>query len=125
MKESFNDLVDALWKCRAKCPWAKDRTIKETVGEIIKEVDEIKEAVDKNELDEVKEEVGDAIMDCLYLALIAEEKGLFTIKDVFQGVTEKLKRRKPWVFDGMKIKDADEAVKIWNEIKAKEKKNSI
>ena len=127
MKESFNELVEALWQCREKCPWAKGMTIEGMADEIRKEAEEIKAAVGAKNFDEIREEVGDTIMVCIYLALIAEEKGVFTIKDVFKDVTEKLKRRKPWVFGDEKITTIEGAIKRWKEIKAKEKKekNSI
>ena len=121
MKEAYNDLVEAIRLSRIKCPWAKEVKMGIIIEETIKEAQEMKEAFDKNNIENLKEEIGDLIMDATHLALIAEEKNLFQAKEVLEDVKKKLVRRKPWVFGDMKVKDSEEAVKVWNEIKKKEK----
>ena len=64
------------------------------------------------------------MMDLIFVCVIAEEKELFTIKDVVEGVNKKLIRRKPWVFGNETVKSKEESVKRWNEIKEEEKKRN-
>ncbi|MBI2545871.1 nucleotide pyrophosphohydrolase [Candidatus Woesearchaeota archaeon] len=124
MKE-FDALVDALKQSRRKCPWARERITKEHLEALKDEVRELEEAVLSGEKDNVREELADVIWDALFIAIIEEEQGSFTIKEMFEKATEKLKRRKPWVFGTEKVKDSEEAVRRWNEIKAQEKANNI
>jgi uncharacterized protein YabN with tetrapyrrole methylase and pyrophosphatase domain len=122
MKESFQELIDALVETRQKCPWVKEKLSIERLGEAIQsESEEITQAIDKKDMDNLKEEIGDLLMNVTHLAIICEEKGYFKAKDAITGVKEKLIRRKPWVFGDMKINTPEEAVRVWNEIKKKEK----
>ena len=124
MKDSFESLAQALRKSREKCPWANEIEIKEYVHELVSEVNEIISAVDKCDYKNLKEELGDLLMDLIFIGVIAEEKKLFTIKDMIEDVKQKLIRRKPWVFGNEKVTTKGEAVKRWNEIKLLEKNES-
>lgn len=121
MEKSFKQLWEALFLNRKKCFWAKEQDLEKQVEEVLKETQELKQAIEKNDLENLKEELGDVLMDALFVAVIAEEKGLFSFKEVLEAATEKLKRRKPWVFSQEKIVSKEEAMKKWQEIKAKEK----
>ena len=121
MKNSFEALVEALRKSREKCPWANERKIKEHAHELVSEVNEVLVAIEKQDYKNLKEELGDLLMDLIFIGVIAEEKGLFTIKEMIDDVKQKLIRRKPWVFGNEKIKSKEEAVKRWNEVKEQEK----
>ena len=121
MKESFELLVKSLRKSREKCPWAAEREIKEHVYELMNEVNEVILAVENGDYKNLKEELGDLLMDLIFIGIIAEEKKLFTIKEIIDDVKQKLIRRKPWVFGSEKVSSKEEAVKRWNEIKAMEK----
>ncbi|MBI5390746.1 nucleotide pyrophosphohydrolase [Candidatus Woesearchaeota archaeon] len=122
MKESFDALVQALQKNREKCPWAKDQTLEAHAQELYKEIEEIKQAIANSDDDNLKEEMGDAFMDLLFMAIIAEQHRRFTVKDMIEEVTKKLVRRKPWVFGDMQLKSKEEATVIWNSIKEQEKR---
>ena len=121
MKQSFEELVDVVKKTLEKCPWAKEQTIEKHKDEILSEAKEIINAVDKKDYENLKEELGDLFYDILFICAIAEKEGLFTTKEVINGVKGKLIRRKPWVFGNETVKSSEEAVKRWNEIKKKEK----
>ncbi len=124
MKE-FDELVAALRKSRRECPWAREVITERHIEQLESEVAEVKEAVKSGHKEELREELGDVIWDALFIAIIEEEKGNFTIKDIFEKATEKLKRRKPWVFGNETVKTAKEAVRRWNEIKQIEKEEKI
>jgi tetrapyrrole methylase family protein/MazG family protein len=112
-----------LKKSRSICPWTKTMTLEFMSKEILSEAKEVEEAVQNKDFEHLKEEIGDVLMDCLTLAIIAEEHGYFTIKEAFEEVTKKIKRRKPWVFGDAKVENIEEAIAMWNEIKRKEKEN--
>lgn len=122
------ELHKALLLCRQECPWTKGQEIEKQAGEIVSEALEFKEAVENNDVENMQEELGDLLMDILLVSVIAEEKGLFTLKGALDEVYEKLKRRTPWVFGDEQVSSSKEAGKRWKEIKAEEKKvklNSI
>ncbi|MBI2129812.1 nucleotide pyrophosphohydrolase [Candidatus Woesearchaeota archaeon] len=121
MKQSFEELVVAIKKTLEKCPWAKEQTIEKHKEEILSEAEEIAEAIDKKDYENLKEELGDLFYDILFICAISEEKKLFTTKEVIDGVKDKLVRRKPWVFGNETVKSSEEAVKRWDEIKKKER----
>ena len=66
--------------------------------------------------------MGDSLWDLMFLMVVAEEKKLFTAKEVIEGAIEKIKRRKPWIFTGEKVSLEDEE-RLWFIAKAKEKEN--
>ena len=70
---------------------------------------------------DLKEELGDLLLQVVMQAQIAEEEGIFTMDDVAKGITEKLIRRHPHVFGDVKVADSKEVLVNWEEIKAKEK----
>ena len=71
----------------------------------------------------MKEEFGDILNDVVHAVLLAEKEGLFTLNDVLEGINEKLKRRKPYLLDAEpKNISKEEARRIWNKVKAMEKK---
>lgn len=125
MKESFESFVKALKKSRKECPWAKEREIETYVHELISEANEVLAAVEKRDYENLKEELGDLLWDLLFISIIAEEKGLFTIKEMVDNAREKLIRRKPWVFGNENILTKENAIKRWNELKGMEKNKKI
>ena len=120
MKNQFEKLYHDLKLARKKCPWANQQTLFAHVEELQEELDEVKQAIEKNDDKNLKEELGDVFMDAFFLMVIAEEKGI-DIKETIKNVNDKLVRRKPWVFGDMKVSSKEEAIRIWNEIKKKEK----
>ncbi len=122
MEKAFRELFDAMVQNRRKCPWAKSRELKEQALELASEVEELKEAIERNDVENLREELGDVLWDALFIGVLAEEKGLFTVKEALEAANAKFKRRKPWVFGREKVKDAEHAVRRWNEIKKLEKR---
>lgn len=121
METALKELVDSLLLQRKKCPWAKQRNLKEQAEGLESEVKELIEAINNNDAENMREELGDVFWDALFFGIIAEEKGLFSLKEAIVEAHLKLKRRKPWVFGNETVKSKEEAVKRWNEIKKREK----
>ena len=123
MEKSFLDLYDAMKLNRRKCPWAKTQDLKRHVRELEKEVVELKQAIDKKDVENMREEIGDVFWDLMFISVIAEEEGLFTLKNSLDEVSEKIKRRKPWVFGSETVSSREEAIKRWFEQKGLEKRD--
>ncbi len=118
----MKELFEAMVLNRKKCPWAKGRTMASHVIELESEVKELKEAIGEKDAEEIRGELGDVFWDAVFIGVLAEEKGLFNMKEMFEEANKKFKSRKPWVFGNEKVATAEEAIKRWNEIKAEEKK---
>lgn len=89
---------------------------------LFEESNELKEAVKKGDIENIKEELGDVLLQVVFHAQIAKENGWFDIKDVIRYLNSKLIRRHPHVFGKSKAKTEKEIIKQWSLIKKKEKK---
>lgn len=124
MKE-FQELADIVSRLRdplCGCPWDIKQSSESLVPNFIEELYEAVEAIEDKDSDSLKEELGDLMLHIVFQAQIAREEGKFDISEVLQGISDKLIRRHPHVFQELDLKDA-EAVKInWERIKKQEKK---
>jgi len=98
------------------CPWDRKQTLQSLKPYIIEEAYEVVEAIDQGK-DVLENELGDLLLQIVFVAQIAEEQGLFSFDSVADRIADKLVRRHPHVFDTMQVKDADEVVQNWNRIK--------
>ena len=103
------------------CPWDREQTMKTMIEEIQEETEEVVEAVRKQDMENLKEELGDYLLQGVFYAQLASEKGLFDIDDVLDGISDKLVRRHPHVFGDVEIETVDEVLEQWETIKASEK----
>lgn len=111
------------------CPWDLEQTIESLVPYTLEEVYEVVDAIDKNEMAELKDELGDLLFQVVFYAQIACEEGLFTFDDVADSITAKLIRRHPHVFPDATIGSfgsksyisSDQVVVNWEAIKQEEK----
>jgi len=124
MSEKFDRLVNIVKRLRAPngCPWDRKQTLYSLKQNAIEEVFEFIDALDRKDIDNIKEELGDMLLHVVFHSVIAEEDNLFTIDDVLDGISDKLIRRHPHVFGNVKVNGVDEVLKNWDEIKTKEKK---
>ena len=119
----FDDLVEIISRLRAPdgCP----RDIKQTHESLKKclaeESGEVMDAIDAKDDANLCEELGDLLLQVVMHAQIASEGGRFTMDDVIQGICEKMIRRHPHVFGDIKVTSQEESLKLWEEIKKKEK----
>lgn len=123
MKE-FANLVRIMKKLRHPrrgCPWDLKQTPAALKEYILEEAHELIEAIDGGDAAAVKEELGDLLLQIVFLARIAEENGEFSIRDVAAGIGEKLVRRHPHIFGDVRVADADEVKANWEQIKIAEK----
>ncbi|HSQ35059.1 MAG TPA: nucleoside triphosphate pyrophosphohydrolase [Candidatus Binatia bacterium] len=123
MKE-FSKLVGVMEKLRHPrlgCPWDLAQSPETLKAYILEEAHELIEAIDRGEDKDIKEELGDLLLQIVFLARLAEEKNKFSIRDVIATITAKLVRRHPHIFGRVKVKDADEVKANWEKIKISEK----
>ena len=120
MKESFEELYRILQLDRKVSPWSKNRTINERITELNKEIVEVNQAIEKKDLQNLHEELGDTLWSVLSVIIIAEERYDAKTKDIIDNVITKIKYRKPWIFNGEKMTEEDEATQ-WIVAKKQEK----
>lgn len=123
---ALHELRQTIARLRAPdgCPWDQEQTHGSLVRCLIDEVSELIETIDRADMDHMREELGDVLIQVYFHAQIAEEAGLFDLENVAQEVNEKLIRRHPHVFgDDKKLDTAGQVITKWEEIKAQEKKN--
>lgn len=104
------------------CPWDKHQTHQTLIKYLFAESDEVKEAIEKQDWENLKEELGDILLQVVFHSRIAEENGIFNIADVVQCINEKLRRRHPHVFGGKKLHSPEDVNAQWEQIKTEEKK---
>jgi len=121
---ALKDLVGIIAKLRGEggCPWDKEQTHATLREAMLEESYEVVDAIDKNDMANLKEELGDVLLQVVFHAQIEQEKGSFSIEDVIGGICEKMIYRHPHVF-GEGVADSVQEVLInWEELKKKEKK---
>jgi XTP/dITP diphosphohydrolase/tetrapyrrole methylase family protein/MazG family protein len=104
------------------CPWDREQTHRTICDCLVEEVAELVQAIDRDDVANLREELGDLLFHVAMHAQMAAEAGQFTFDDVAREVNEKMVRRHPHVFgDGAKLGSSDAVVTQWEQIKLKEK----
>ena len=104
------------------CPWDREQTWESIVPHTIEEAYEIADAVERGDVDHVRDELGDLLFQVVFQSRIAEEQGLFRFDDVVDAISNKLERRHPHVFGDAAIGSAAEQTAAWEEHKAAERR---
>ncbi len=102
------------------CPWDQEQTLHTLKRHLVEETAEVLDALDEDDMDALREELGDLLLQVYFQAQIAEEQGDFTFDDVVRGISEKLVRRHPHVFGDRSVGSADQALANWESIKQAE-----
>ncbi len=103
------------------CPWDMEQSFRSIVPYTLEEAYEVADAIERNNLEDLKEELGDLLLQVVFHARMAEEEGAFTFADVVDGIVQKMIRRHPHVFSKGEPRSADEVAITWEEIKESEK----
>ncbi|KRA38189.1 MULTISPECIES: MazG nucleotide pyrophosphohydrolase domain-containing protein [unclassified Nocardioides] len=126
------EFVAVMRRLRAECPWKQEQTHRSLVRYLLEETYETVDAIDAGEVSgdwsHLAEELGDVLLQVVFHAVIAEERGDFDLADVAEGITAKMRRRNPHVFavstgstDEEAALDADAVNEIWQQVKATER----
>jgi tetrapyrrole methylase family protein/MazG family protein len=123
---SFDDIMNIIRMLRSEngCPWDRKQTHESLKSCMIEETYEAIEAIDKKDYKNLCEELGDMILQVALHTVIAEEGQEFRIEDVINGVSSKMIYRHPHVFSEVKVKDEEDVLANWEELKKKEKEGS-
>lgn len=119
----FDDLVEIVKILRSPegCPWDREQTHKSVRADFIEETYEVIEAIDTDDLDLLKEELGDVLLQVALHSEMESEKGTFNINDVCDGICKKLIIRHPHVFGNVNAETTDQVLKNWDAIKMQTK----
>lgn len=126
-KYSFEDFVKIIERLRAKdgCPWDREQTHDSLRPCMMEEAAEFVSSLriyhQSGSAENMREELGDILLQVVMHSVIAEEEGLFTMEDVITEVSEKMIRRHPHIFGDAHVENSEEVLQNWDEIKKKEK----
>ncbi len=120
---TFRDLVEITETLRGPkgCPWDKEQTLESLKQYLKNESEEVFEAVDSGDMENLCEELGDVLFQVMINSQVAKEMEAFSIDDVVDGICRKMVRRHPHVFGDVKVNSVQEGNALWNEIKMQEK----
>ncbi|MCK3658127.1 nucleoside triphosphate pyrophosphohydrolase [Pasteurellaceae bacterium Pebbles2] len=124
MSYQIHDFVQLIAKLRdpnGGCPWDLKQNYHSMIPCLLEESYETVEAIEQNDVANLREELGDLLLQVVFLSQLAAEEGKFTFDDVVNEVAEKIVRRHPHVFGDKNATNAQEALSRWNEMKALEK----
>jgi len=116
-------LLEIMRKLRSPegCPWDQEQTVETLKPYAVEEVYEVIDAIDRGDLEDHCEELGDLLLQVVFQAQLREEEGAFTFEDVAKSISDKLVRRHPHVFGEVEVADSSEVMVNWNAIKETEK----
>ena len=119
----INDLIEVIRMLRLPdgCPWDKAQTHESLIPCLRNECEEVVQAIEQHDEENLCEELGDVLLQVLLHARIAEEEGQFTMADVVNGLAEKMVRRHPHVFGNEEYGSPEQNQARWEEIKRQEK----
>jgi len=123
-KHSFDDLVSLMTTLRGPngCPWDRKQTLASLKPFIVEESYEVVDAIDRDDRQALKEELGDFLLQAVFVAEITREEGSFTIQDAISAIYDKLVRRHPHVFGDVEARDAEQVLVNWEKLKNEERK---
>ncbi|HQS25233.1 MAG: nucleoside triphosphate pyrophosphohydrolase [Sphingobacteriia bacterium 24-36-13] len=121
--DAFLQLVKIMDELREKCPWDQKQTIHTLRSMTIEELYELVDAIDANDWQGIKEELGDLFLHLLFYSKIGSEQHQFKLEEVLNGISEKLIRRHPHIYGDIKVKDEEEVKRNWQKIKSVEGKS--
>jgi XTP/dITP diphosphohydrolase len=119
--EAFLRLLQIMDELREQCPWDRKQTMETLRPLTIEETYELGDAILRDDLQEVKKELGDLILHMVFYARIGSERKAFDITDVLNGICDKLIHRHPHIYGDVKVQDEEEVKSNWEKIKLAEK----
>lgn len=123
--KSIDRLINIMDELRAKCPWDQKQTIQSLRPQTIEELYELTTAIDQENWQDIKEELGDLLLHIVFYSKIASEQNQFSIADVIETVCNKLIQRHPHIYDNTKVENEDDVKRNWEKIKKQEGKKSV
>jgi len=125
VKSEFEQFVEIARRLRKECPWDREQTHASIRHSLIEEAYEVVEAIDANNIEELKKELGDLLYHVVFHGVIAEQGGEFTLSEIIKSISDKLVRRHPHVFGDVRAETAQEVKKNWEKLKLQEGRQSV
>ncbi|MFH0861981.1 MAG: MazG nucleotide pyrophosphohydrolase domain-containing protein [Candidatus Altiarchaeota archaeon] len=121
---TFQELVGLMARLRGPdgCAWDREQTIGDFKVHFRNESQEVLDALERKDYENLKEELGDVLWHVIFISEIARQEGRFSVEDVMDGLKEKMMRRHPHVFGGKKLSTSGEVMREYRKIKAAEKR---
>ena len=123
--DAFARLLTIMDELREQCPWDRKQTFESLRNLTIEETYELADAILDQNLEEIKEEIGDLMLHMVFYAKIADEKKAFHIGDAIHAVCDKLVKRHPHIYGDLEVADEEEVKKNWEQLKLQEGKKSV
>lgn len=123
--KAFSRLLDIMDDLREKCPWDRKQTMQSLRNLTIEETYELADAILENNMEDVKEELGDLMLHLVFYAKIAEEQDAFTLTDSIHAICEKLINRHPHIYGNVKVESEEDVKRNWEQLKKAEGKKSV
>lgn len=123
--KAFERLLIIMDELREQCPWDRKQTFQTLRNLTIEETYELTDAILVEDLDEIKEELGDIMLHMVFYAKIAEEKKAFDIADAINACCDKLVHRHPHIYGDVKVNGEEDVMKNWEQLKLAEGKKSV
>ncbi|MGK2936470.1 MAG: MazG nucleotide pyrophosphohydrolase domain-containing protein [Solirubrobacteraceae bacterium] len=118
--QALGRLDDLTRRLRAECPWDREQDEKSIVPHTVEEAYELADAANAGDDGKMLDELGDVLFQVVFLSLLLEERGAGDLEQVAEHVRQKLVHRHPHIFGETDVADADEVLRNWDQIKAKE-----
>lgn len=115
------DIMTRLRDPARGCPWDLQQDFRSIAPHTLEEAYEVADAIERSDLDALREELGDLLFQVVFHAELARERGAFAFNDVVEAICDKLTRRHPHVFGDAVVTDADEQSRIWERLKSEER----
>jgi MazG family protein len=123
--EAFSRLLDIMEELREKCPWDRKQTMESLRHLTIEETYELSDAILKNDMPEVKKEIGDLMLHLIFYSKIASETNIFDLAEVLHAQCDKLIFRHPHIYGDVKADSEEEVKRNWEQLKIKEGNKSV
>ncbi|WP_026461816.1 nucleoside triphosphate pyrophosphohydrolase [Adhaeribacter aquaticus] len=123
--QAFNRLLDIMDDLREKCPWDRKQTIESLRHLTIEETYELSDAIMRQDMQDLKKEIGDLMLHLVFYAKIASETNTFDVADVLNALCEKLIFRHPHIYGDVEVQSEEEVKQNWEKLKIKEGNKSV
>ena len=119
--EAFSRLLDVMNELREKCPWDRKQTFQSLRSNTIEETFELADAIQREDMMNIKKELGDVLLHIVFYSKMADERGEFDIADVCNALCDKLVYRHPHVYGNVSAETSEAVKENWEQLKLKEK----
>ena len=124
-ENKFTEFVNIVRRLRRECPWDREQTHESLRRCLLEETYEVLESIDNNDIEELKKELGDILLQVIFHSVIGEETKSFSLEDVISSETKKLTERHPHIFGNVKVSGSEEVKTNWEKLKRKEGRVSV